>query len=391
MNIDTLMNEMSIQEEAEVVTEEVYVSLYQKQSEPAEEDVCTAMECDEELADELGLDLKEEKVEEVEEENEEEEEETLEEVNARVKEYFDAHLNQPELELESGGKKTYRKYTNEQTDLFIDLISAGFDVKSACSSTDISLRSGYKYRKTFREDPENGLIRRKKRGRKGSLFKLQQRHAEWIIKYIDENTTAVLEQIKLDLCKEFETENLTISRSALHRFMRTVCALSMKRLEKIPARRNHIEVIEQRKTEVEKWIADDNMDFLKNCVFIDEAGFNINITRNRGWSKKGTPAKAIVPSARSTSITILGAISVDGVIDISLRKPTSSVGSKKRKVNGKEVKINGRVGTRSEHFLAYLNNMMDCLDRNGLQGYYLVMDNAPIHKPVPIREAIEGR
>lgn len=165
MNIDTLMHEMSIQEEAEVATEEVYVSLYQKQSEPAEEDVCTAMECDEELADELGLDLKEEKVEEVEEENEEEEEETLEEVNARVKEYFDAHLNQPELELESGGKKTYRKYTNEQTDLFIDLISAGFDVKSACSSTDISLRSGYKYRKTFREDPENGLIRRKKRGR----------------------------------------------------------------------------------------------------------------------------------------------------------------------------------------------------------------------------------
>ncbi|KAI9272367.1 hypothetical protein EDC94DRAFT_511898, partial [Helicostylum pulchrum] len=165
---------------------------------------------------------------------------------------------------------TYRKYTDEQIDLFIDLISAGFNVKSTCSSTGISLWSGYKYRKTFREDPENGLIRRKKRGRKGSLFKLQQRHAEWIIKHIDENTTAVLEQIKLDLCKEFETENLTISRSALHRFMRTVCALSMKRLEKIPARRNHIEVIEQRKTEVEKWIADDNMDFLKNCVFIDE-------------------------------------------------------------------------------------------------------------------------
>ncbi|KAG2237289.1 hypothetical protein INT48_009022 [Thamnidium elegans] len=191
MNIDTLMNEMSVQEEDEVVTEEVYVSLYQKRCEPTEVDICTAMECDEELADELGLDLKEEK--------------TLEEVNARVKEYFDAHLNQPELKLESGGKKTYRKYTNEQIDLFIDLISAGSDVKSACSSTGISLWSGYKYRKTFREDPENGLIRRKKRGRKGSLFKLQQRHAEWIIKYIDENTTAVLEQIKLDLSTSGES------------------------------------------------------------------------------------------------------------------------------------------------------------------------------------------
>lgn len=46
------------------------------------------MECDEELAAELGLDLKEEKVEKV-----EEVEETLEEVNYCVKEYFDAHLN----------------------------------------------------------------------------------------------------------------------------------------------------------------------------------------------------------------------------------------------------------------------------------------------------------
>lgn len=33
-----------------------------------------------------------------------------------------------------------------------------------------------------------------------------------------------------------------------------------------------------------------------------------------------------------------------------------------------------------DHFLSYLSIMMDCLDRNGLHGYYLVMDNAPIKK-----------
>jgi transposase len=91
------------------------------------------------------------------------------------------------------------------------------------------------------------------------------------------------------------------------------------------------------------------------------------------------------------SITILGAISADGVIDISLRKPISSVSNKKRKVNGKMIPVNGGVGTRVEHFLSYLSSMMDCLDRNGLQDYYLVMDNAPIHKPVAIRKLIEGR
>lgn len=63
--------------------------------------------------------------------------------------------------------------------------------------------------------------------------------------------------------------------------------------------------------------------------------FHINITLNRGWSKKEAPVKAILPSARSTSITILGAISLAGFIEISLRKPTSSVVCKKRKAVGK--------------------------------------------------------
>ncbi|KAI7907907.1 uncharacterized protein BX663DRAFT_415391, partial [Cokeromyces recurvatus] len=57
---------------------------------------------------------------------------------------------------------------------------------------------------------------------------LQQRHAEWIIKYIDDNSAAVLEQIRFDLCKKFKDESFTVSRSALHIFMRTVCVLSTK-------------------------------------------------------------------------------------------------------------------------------------------------------------------
>lgn len=70
---------------------------------------------------------------------------------------------------------------------------------------------------------------------------------------------------------------------------------------------------------------------------------------------------------------------------------TSFVASKKRTVDGKEARINGRVGTRSEHFFTYINSIMDCLDKNGLHRYYLVMDNAPIHKPAAFKERIESR
>ncbi|KAG1144472.1 hypothetical protein G6F37_012293 [Rhizopus arrhizus] len=52
------------------------------------------------------------------------------------------------------------------------------------------------------------------------------------------------------------------------------------------------------------------MNFDNNCVFLDEAGFNLHMTRTRGWFKKGAPAKSTVPASKGTTITILGAISI---------------------------------------------------------------------------------
>ena len=132
--------------------------------------------------------------------------------------------------------------------------------------------------------------------------------------------------------------------------------------------------------------------FTLNCVFIDEAGFNLHTQRNYGRSRKGTPAKGTIPTSKGVTITILGALSQAGVIDISLRKPQAVSVSKKRKANDTTATVvSGRVGTRTEHFLTYISNVMDVLDRNDMKGHYLVMDNAPIHTPVKVRELVEGR
>jgi hypothetical protein len=82
---------------------------------------------------------------------------------------------------------------------------------------------------------------------------------------------------------------------------------------------------------LKEWMATSDMDFCKNCVFIDEADFNLHMQRNYGRSRKGSPAKGIIPTARHVTITILGAISDAGVIDISLRKPQAISTSKKRR------------------------------------------------------------
>jgi hypothetical protein len=146
--------------------------------------------------------------------------------------------------------------------------------------------------------------------------------------------------------------------------------LTLKNLVKLPAARNSDRVLKLRRERIEEWEANPELDHGKNCVFIDEAGFNLHTQRNYGRSRKGTPAKGIVSTAKGITITILGAISQAGVIDISLKKPQAASISKKRNANDTTAMVvNGRVGIRTEHFLTYISNVMDVLDRNNIKGH----------------------
>ena len=222
------------------------------------------------------------------------------------------------------------------------------------------------------------------------MAKLTDCHSQFLIGYVDEHPAAILLDIRKALCEAFP--EISISISALHRHLVQKCKLTLKKLEKLPVARNSERVLKLRRERIEEWEAIPELDFAKNCVFIDDAGFNLHTQRNYGRSRKGTPAKGIVPTAKGITITILGAISQAGVIDISLKKPQAVSMSKKRKANDiKAMMIRGQVGTRTEHFLTYISNVIDVLDRNDMKGHYLVMDNAPIHTPLKVRELVESR
>jgi hypothetical protein len=47
----------------------------------------------------------------------------------------------------------------------------------------------------------------------------------------------------------------------------------------------------------------------------------------------------------------------------------------------------GSVGTRTQHFLAYISNILDC---NDMKRLYLVIDNVLIHTPVRGRELVDN-
>jgi transposase len=285
----------------------------------------------------------------------------------------------------------YRRYTEHQIEQLFDyVIEQGKTAKEAALLTGINVRTAQHYIKTYNDDDERRLPVSGRKPGAGRKPKLTDDHSQFLISYADEHPTAILLDIRQALCAAFP--EVSISISTLHRHLIEKCKVTLKKLEKIPAARNSERVLKLRKERIEEWEATSELDFAKNCVFIDESGFNLYTQRNYGRSRRGTPAKGIVPTAKGVTITILGAISQAGVIDISLKKPQAVSASKKRKANDSTARvISGRIGTRTEHFLAYISNVMDVLDRNGMKGQYLVMDNAPIHTPGKVRELVEGR
>ena len=299
--------------------------------------------------------------------------------------------NGPKTVKKFKARGSYRRYTTDQIEKLFDLvIEEGKTAKDAALITGINIRTAQHYIKRYNDDEERRLPTRRGNSRVAHTSKLTEVHSQFLIDYIDKNPTSVLADIRQKLCDAFQ--GLSISISALHRHLVQKCKVTLKKLEKLPAARNTDRVIKLRKEKVEEWETMQHLDFTKNCVFIDEAGFNMHTQRNYGRSPKGTPAKGTVPTGKGVNVTILGAISEAGVIDISLKKPQAGSTSKKRKVNGKAVNVvNGRIGTRTEHYLAYLSNVMDVLDKNNMKGHYLVVDNAPIHTPATVRALIESR
>lgn len=113
----------------------------------------------------------------------------------------------------------------------------------------------------------------------------------------------------------------------------------------------------------------------------------MHIRRNFGRSKRGVPAKAVIPANRGITVSIIGAICEKGMIDLFAHKPKAvqkkaNDMKKRKRGNGKteKLEVNARVGTRSKHFLEFLVGVMDILGQFGMKGRYLVMDNAAIHK-----------
>ncbi|CAO3600924.1 unnamed protein product [Absidia cylindrospora] len=162
----------------------------------------------------------------------------------------------------------------------------GLTAKAAALEVGINIRTAQNYWKQYMEDSEQRLPGIEKKNATGSgAPKLDDEHSDFLVKYFDEHPAATLKVAKDALSEQ--VEGLTITQSG-----EKMC-LTLKKLERLPAARDSPRVIEARLTKVSEWFAMPNFDYARDCVFIDEAGSNMHISRSFGRSKKGPLPKPL--------------------------------------------------------------------------------------------------
>ncbi|CEJ03240.1 hypothetical protein RMCBS344292_17228 [Rhizopus microsporus] len=136
------------------------------------------------------------------------------------------------------------------------------------------------------------------------------------------------------------------------------------------------------------------MNYLDNWVFVDETGFNINMRGPFARSMKGTPAIVETPTTRAITHTVLGAITAKDFIALEVREPLKP---KKIKIAGgrnRKSPVGKKMpkGTVTGHYMRFIAQTLDEMDKfPEMKGFYIVMDNAPIHTSQDITTMIEAR
>ncbi|OAD67553.1 Homeodomain-like DNA binding domain-containing transcription factor [Phycomyces blakesleeanus NRRL 1555(-)] len=208
---------------------------------------------------------------------------------------------------------------------FQDKIEKCMSTSAAAKQLGIHVRTAQRWVKQYNMCPDNIFVNCNRVGRKCILT---EEHKNVVINFIDTNPSATVVEETEHLLKRLS--DLKVSRRTVYNFMRNKRNLSLKKADFHSIGRNSPAKIEKRFDWVRKWENTD-MNFLTNCVFLDESAFDINMKRSRAWTQKGTRAIFTRPITRVNTAPILGDIYASGLITVGVRKPRPT---KKRKADG---------------------------------------------------------
>ncbi|KAL4210760.1 hypothetical protein AB4K20DRAFT_1947938 [Rhizopus microsporus] len=151
---------------------------------------------------------------------------------------------------EASSKRAYTLYTDQDKVRFFKLVfEKVMSASAAAKQLGIHVRTAQRWAQMYKTDPDSIFIKHKKTGRSRILH---EEYRQVILEYIDENPSAVLEQVVELLLQRFQ--DLKVSKSTVYNFIQFQ-----------PVDRNGEEKIQGRFVWLRKWECTD-MDFACRCT-----------------------------------------------------------------------------------------------------------------------------
>lgn len=303
------------------------------------------------------------------------------------------HTKPPSSELSRAVKKNgkYKQYSDDTKDQFIELITErGMNANQAAKALGIPVQTAYSWKRKWNESIVRAVLQLppeelKKPGPKPSLTEV---HGTFLKGLIGKDSKISLREMREALEEEFG--KVKANESTIQKFITPKAEITLKRISRYPERRALRQMTEERLEWAHKW--KDELDYLENAVFIDEAGFNVNLRREYGWTKKSGEAITNIPLRAGTNISLLGAICSKGLISLQSRKVLLDTNSTRKRLDPGENVGELKMHTSDDSFFDFMRSVINQLqtssDFSNLK--YLVLEDAPSHKREDLKLLVEG-
>jgi len=177
---------------------------------------------------------------------------------------------------------------------------------------------------------------------------------------LEDNCTLSLAAIKKAILEKF---NLTVSLPTINKYIDNF-GFSLKRISRVAAASLSNDLRERRMQYATWFLKIHNSS--RTIMFYDETGFQVVMRNTYGRSLKGKKAICAVPSIKSRNITVMGTMSMEGLVSYEIsEKPCNRI-----------------------IFTEYLKRLIDVLSSLNLSNVAIIMDNASFHKCANIKELI---
>jgi transposase len=255
------------------------------------------------------------------------------------------------------------KYNKIDDTMRMKIIQSIFDDQLTISAT----ARRFKYPRTTVANiaysfEKEGKTSVKRRGGERRARVITEEHLDWLTGQLLENPSKTIKALTQELNEAFSL-NPPISRRTVHDAVAKKGAFTLKLSRYEPEDFNAPGRIKQRVTWCQQFLKKGWS--MTDAVYIDEAGFNLHLTRRYGRAPKGQRACVVRPTQRGRNISVIVAVGREGIIGFRAQLGAVNAGI----------------------FLDFVNEAI--LPRLNTPRVVLA-DKVPFHKDSRIRHALEA-